>query len=410
MSGKRNPREYLEKHEEEIDENLYEVLEAFLKKVEFNLADRSTYDYISRFRGYIENYSSDDFDPREPTEDGLRKIVRGIENEDDFTNDTKETAYKTLKTVYREYKDGEYYDLTDFFTVSGSDARVEEHMILSPQEVEEIIGNLQNIRDKAFVRLMYEVAATPGEILDAKVKDVNLEEEQFFVRGNKTHRDQTMELQSRGLKYLRDYLKMHPSVDDIYNTHQDQPLWVKLQSHSCKECGEPYSRHARNEEQTCGEYRPDETESVGYRSFYKAFNKAVERSEIERNIQMKYLRKSMITRVCEEGAGYERLNKFARWVPGSTQAQHYVALSGEELNGWIRDKFKDSEDDQKSKQVCELCGFKNDPDNIECGRCERPLDAPKSQRQKEAKEILNRVAQLEDDELKKAIEIAEMKG
>jgi len=390
------PDKYLEKHKEEMPEKWFEPLKKFSKKSKLDIADRTLYDYLSKMKNISEKFVPDGFDPANPTQEEIREIATGIKR-CDLSNDTKHSYYKTLKKFYKVYNNGEHYELTDCFKVSGSTKGVEKHMILSPKEVDGIINQAQNVRDKAFFRLLYECAVTPGELLQNKIKDVDLEEETIYIRGNKNHRSQTMELHNKGLSYLREYLRSHPDVDDIFSTNSDTELWVKIRNLHCRNCGKRESEH---EENGCNNYEP-EADSVGYRSFYKSFKRAVKNSSIDKNVKMKYLRKSMLTRLCSKGIGYEQLNNFARWQPGSNQAAHYVSISNDKLRNWVKNEFKGEGKSGKEVIECHNCGARNPADRVECKKCHRPLNVPESEKMRKASEIADKLAEFDENRLRK---------
>jgi integrase/recombinase XerD len=280
-------------------------------------------------------------------------------------------------------------------------------MILSPKEVRDIVSSAKNPRDKAYIRLLYETATTPGELLDGEIQDVDLEQETIYVRGNKQHKSQTMELHNEGLHYLREYLKQHPAVDDPFTTTSEEPLWVKTESYQCKNCGEREYLHENEDCDACDSFEPDEIEEIGYRAMNTMFKRCVERAGIDRDIKQKYLRKSMLTRLAPE-LGYEQLNNFARWVPGSSQAQHYVSLSNDELRSMVRDRFKGGEGEEKELIECKNCGSRNDPERLECKKCHRPLNVAKSKKMERADQIAERLSEFDDEKLDRIEENMEL--
>lgn len=379
MMVNRNPENYLKRYKEKFSQENYVALKEFVDSVEFSLAERTIYDYLTTINSMLKRFAPKGFNLSEPTEKQIKTIAKGIKNSD-LAGDTKRTHFKVLKTFYREYKEGEFYELTNCFTVSGSSRKVENQMILTPKEVRDIINSTTNIRDKAFFRLLYECACTPGELLQAQLQDVDLEEETIYIRGNKNHRDQAMELHNEGVAHLREYLRYHPKVEDIFSTNSEDPLWIVLKN---------------------SEGKSKEVKKVGYRSIYKSFQRALKQSSLKRNVKMKYLRKSMITRLCEEGAGYEQLNSFARWVPGSNQAGHYVSISNNKTRELIKEKFKGEKNTGKDIIECYNCGARNPASEIECKRCHRPLNAPKSEKMRKASEMADRLASFNEERLNK---------
>lgn len=139
----------------------------------------------------LEQFTTHDFNLSNPTQEEIKELARKIRDAEDISGDTRETYYKTLKKFYNTYENGEYSELTDCFSVSGSNGQVEKHMILSQSEISQIINQTNNIRNKAFFRLMYEVAATPGELLQAKLQDIDKAVEEYDCQKieSEKHRD-----------------------------------------------------------------------------------------------------------------------------------------------------------------------------------------------------------------------------
>jgi integrase/recombinase XerD len=137
------------------------------------------------------------------------------------------------------------------------------------------------------------------------------------------------------------------------------------------------------------------------------FKKAVRKSDVNRDIKQKYLRKSMLTRLAPK-LGYEQLNNFARWKPGSSQAQHYVSLNNDELRSMVKEEFKGGESEGKQIIICENCDSRNPPDNLECKKCHRPLNKEKSMKMQKANEIAERLSQWDEEKLDKVEENMEL--
>ncbi|MFB6213281.1 MAG: tyrosine-type recombinase/integrase [Candidatus Nanohaloarchaea archaeon] len=395
-----DPDQYLENIQDDISEENWEALKQFRR--EADIANSTTYDYLSRLNNILQTCAPDGFQLSEPSKDEILDLANNIQKEKDNPS-TMKSWLKSVKKFYGVYKGGEYYELTDSFTVSAGGASgttVEPDMILSPPEVQSIVNSAQTIRTKAYIRVMYEVAATPGELLQGKLKDVDLTEETIYVRGNKNHRSQTMELHSEGVNYLREYLKMHPAVDDPFSTTSEEPLWVKSGGIDCKNCGESQTAHINGNMESCDSFEADEAAAVGYRTMNKAFKKAVQNSDIERDVKAKYLRKSMLTRLAPE-VGYEQLNNFARWQPGSSQAQSYISINNEKLRNMVKERFKGESEESQKWIVCENCNARNDPERIECKKCHRPLNVAKSEKMKKVKSIADRLSQVDEQKLEK---------
>jgi len=96
--------------------------------------------------------------------------------------------------------------------------------------------------------------------------------------------------------------------------------------------------------------------------------------------------------------GYEQLNKFAGWKPGSDRAKVYVHLNNDDVNKAIREEYglTGGENEQKS-QNCPFCGTENKSQHSECRNCGRPLSLEQQAQQKEKQDVLERLTELEED-------------
>jgi len=80
--------------------------------------------------------------------------------------------------------------------------------------------------------------------------------------------------------------------------------------------------------------------------------------------------------------GYEQLNKFAGWKPGSDRAKVYVHLNNDDVNKAIRDRYSLNTSHDEPKDVeCPFCNTVNQKGHSECRTCGRPLSQSKSEKQ-----------------------------
>jgi ribosomal protein S27AE len=95
--------------------------------------------------------------------------------------------------------------------------------------------------------------------------------------------------------------------------------------------------------------------------------------------------------------GYEQLNKFAGWKPGSDRAKVYVHLNNDDVNRAIREQYGLSSDDSERTQVnCPFCGSTNQASHTECRTCGRPMSLRQQVKQEEKLSMLERLAELEE--------------
>jgi hypothetical protein len=134
-----------------------------------------------------------------------------------------------------------------------------------------------------------------------------------------------------------------------------------------------------------------------YDGFYRRFKDACERADIPDNKQRPYnLRHTRLTEVATF-MGYEQLNKFAGWKPGSDRAKVYVHLNNDDVNQAIRDEYglETSAEDEQSVN-CTFCGTENESQHTECRNCGRPLSLKDKTEKEEKQAVLERLSELDE--------------
>jgi integrase len=243
--------------------------------------------------------------------------------------------------------------------------------------------------------MLYESAARPGELLSRNIGDVTTTEKGDFVylEGNKNTPDRTNQLVRAG-RVLREWLAQHPLGGEIGNINDPSaPLWVKNEQQACRHCGNIPQHH----DDDCCEYEPDFADRMSYAGFLRRFKRACERGDIPDNKWRPYnLRHTRLTEVATF-MGYEQLNKFAGWKPGSDRAKVYVHLNNEDVNEAIREQYGlDAPDDERKQINCPFCDATNQAGHSECRRCGRPLTMEQQVKREEKQSALERLAELEE--------------
>jgi integrase len=283
---------------------------------------------------------------------------------------------------------------TKFFAVGSPETTVTREDLFTDDELQRLFRSFGNLRDRALTMVFYESAARPGEILSRTIADFTANADGDFIHltGLKDTPDRTNQLVRSG-RVLREWLAQHPLGGEL-GAIQDPsaPLWVKTEQHRCRRCGDIPHRH---EDEQC-DYAPDRHDPLTHAAYYRRFQKACERAEIPENKRRPYnLRHTRLTEVATF-MGYEQLNKFAGWKPGSDRAKVYVHLNNDDVNRAIREEYGLSNGDDEQKSIdCPFCGAENQREHSECRQCGRPMSLEQQAEQKDALNVLERLRELE---------------
>jgi integrase len=351
---------------------------------------------IQALKTLLKKFSPDGFRLRGATEDELKQILAGL-NRSDYADATKHKFKGSIKKFYKVENGGhEHPEKVDFFKVTRKkDTPITRDELFTDDDLKDLFSGFSSTRDRALCMVLYESAARPGEILSRNIGDFTSNGKGDFIhlQGLKGTPDRTNQLVRAG-RTIREWLAQHPLGGELGDIKDPSaPLWVKTEQQSCKHCGKIPHHHS----DSC-EYEPDYRDRVKYDSFLRRFHDACERAEIPDNKRRPYnLRHTRLTEVATF-MGYEQLNKFAGWKPGSDRAKVYVHLNNDDVNKAIRDEYGlDSQSDEEKNRTCPFCGTKNKPTHSECRNCGRPMTLKQETEKQEKQKVLERLTELEEN-------------
>jgi integrase len=389
----------LENLENEVSTENYNTIYAFINDVAAEgVGDSQQERQIYALKTVLKKFSPKDFTLEGATEQELKRIVAEL-NRSDYAESTKSKIRGTLKKFYKIQNGGdEHPDKVSFFSVHNNrkkESTISRDDIFTKEELRDLMKNFHNTRDRAFTITLYETASRPGELLNCSIGDftTNGKGDFIFLEGLKGTPDRTNQLVRAG-RTLREWIAHHPlggEMGDIED--RSAPLWVKKEQQMCKKCGERLSQH----DDSCS-YEPDLREEMSYQAYRRRFKSACESAGIPENKRRPYnLRHTRLTEVATF-MGYEQLNKFAGWVPGSGRAKVYVHLNNDDVNKAIRDKYNvEAEGDEEDKSIkCAFCGTSNESQFSECRDCGRPLSLENKANKQDRQEVLERLAELDE--------------
>lgn len=351
--------------------------------------------HVYAWKTVLSKFAPDSFEIRGATEQELKNLIADL-NRSDYAEATKHKFRCAVKKFYTVENQGQAPDKVQFFSVhrSNKPTSVSREDLFTDEELKRLLRNFSGTRDRAFTYVLYESAARPGELLSRNIGDFTSDGKGDFIylEGAKGTPDRTNQLVRSG-RPLREWIASHPlggEPGDIEDPNA--PLWVKTEQQACKNCGDIPHHHS----DSC-EYEPDQSDRMKYDGFRRRFKRACEKADIPENKQRPYnLRHTRLTEVATF-MGYEQLNKFAGWKPGSDRAKVYVHLNNDDVNKAIREQYglSGDEDEDRNKK-CPFCGTENEPQHSECRQCGRPLSLKDEAEKEDKQNVLERLAELED--------------
>jgi len=140
--------------------------------------------------------------------------------------------------------------------------------VLTREEVFSIIKSCNNIKHKAMIMVIYSSGLRVSEAAALKIQDIDSKNMRLFVDYGKGSKDRYILLSETCLSFLREYWKMYRPK------HPEGWLFP-------------------------GAYN---VSHITYRAIENAFNKAVKRAQITKNVSVHTLRHAFATHLLEDGA------------------------------------------------------------------------------------------------------------
>ena len=386
----------LEILQNQVSEQNYEVINDFINHCAAEgIGESQQQRLIYALKTLLIKFTGQGFTLEDASEDELKSMIAEL-NRSDYAESTKAKFRASVKKFYKVQNGGEHPSKVDFFSVhrSRKQTSVSRDDLFTKEELLNLLSKFQNTRDRAFTYALYETAARPGELLGCSIGDFtsNGKGDFIYLEGLKDTPDRTNQLVRSG-RPLREWIAQHPLGGEAGNIKDSSaPLWVKLQQQKCRNCNKPL----RNHRNSC-EYEPDHRDEMNYPAYRRRFKAACENADIPENKRRPYnLRHTRLTEVATF-MGYEQLNKFAGWVPGSSRAKVYVHLNNDDVNQAIRDRYSlNTSEDEPSDVECPFCNTVNQNGHSECRSCGRPLSLQSKSEKQGKQKILERLSELEE--------------
>jgi len=177
---------------------------------------------IARFFKFYSN-----IDPNELTDENVKEYILHLLKKKKISLSYQKQVISAIKFYFekilrRETK--KYY-----FEIPRNKER-KLPIVLSKEEVREIINCTNNLRHKTILSTIYSAGLRLSEVVNLKIADIDSERKLIYVRGGKGKKDRTTILSEELLLMLRDYFnKYKPKVWLFESSSQKQYSTISVQ-------------------------------------------------------------------------------------------------------------------------------------------------------------------------------------
>jgi len=287
---------------------------------------------------------SDALDDRDTAEDIVRWINRQYDNEE-----TNRDFRVTVRVFGKHMTDGEDPpEAIDWISATTSRSYKPQpdpsNMLHWDDHIVPMIEDCPNNRDAALIATAWDSGCRSGEFRSLTVGDITDHKhgKQITVDGKTGQRTVTL---IPSVPHLNRWLQDHPAPDD-----PDAPLWSKLHS----------------------------AEEMSFQMFKKILEKAADRADVDRPVNLTNFRKSSASHLASQGMSQAHIEEHHGWTRGSDVAARYISVFADDAERELaRIHGRDVEEDEPDPIApieCPRCGRDTPRDEEFCVWCEQAID------------------------------------
>lgn len=332
------------KQSEHVSEENKQAISRFLDKCTAEGVGKVTLrKYISNFHTLLKMVEKD-FSLLDAEREDLETLVAEVERSD-YSASTKKGYKVAIKKFYKVMQGDpeldKYPDKVKWFDTNISDSDKRDPEPVDRSEIEDIIDQCKNDRDRAMYKVLYEAGIRAGELMSLRIRDIDFEKNGVRMKVHGTKKGVRRILLVESERYLRSWLSKHPFSED-----DNAPLWVKVDGRNIDEenpddmaLGYDYMRINLKRK----------AEHAGIR------RKTTEKGNTTSEVYPHLFRHSRATHVATEMTE-AAMKEFFGWAQSSDMPKTYVHLSGRDIDREIMGMYgiEQEEEEEKEKQ-CKRC-------------------------------------------------------
>jgi site-specific recombinase XerD len=299
--------------------------------------------YVCRFKKLLQ-MTKKDFDKM--GKDDLKDMVRIIETSN-YKDWTKQCYKITIKKFFQsikgcEWNSKEYPEEVSWIKIVSRNSKRLPEEILTYEEIEKMVKNASNLRDKAFIFVLYESGARISEIMGLKIKHVSFDKDGAVIIVNGKTGSRRIRLVLSASK-LVNWIENSPS-----KANRESYVWTNLEKD-----GKPLS----------------------YKRVSNILREVARKASVKKRVNPHSFRHSRATHLSKHLPDAVMKSYFG-WTQSSKMASVYYHLSGADVDSAILGMYgKKSEEKENmiSLKSCPRCGSDSSPESDFCCKCGLPL-------------------------------------
>ena len=358
----------------QVPEDVVKTIRKFIRHLNLtDIGDKRQYFYAVRLRKVYEIMQGSFL---KPTKDDIMELMDVLKHRD-YEENTVEDYKSTIKRFYK-------WLLTDDQGIPPEVAWIKRKArvgrtkkpedLITEEEINSLLDNCTNARDRALFSLLYDSGCSIGEILTIRIKDLVFDNYGGIVKVTGKTGFRNVRIFGNSTIYIRNWLDSHPD--------QNNPdAWLF--------CG--YA------------YRTTIKQQMTYDDVHSALRKALKRAGITKRIHPHLFRHTRASIIAQKAVPTSIFEAEMGWVPGSRQVRTYVHLTGKQVDDSYLEamgiKKKEEFHEEMKPRLCPRCSEPNVSTATRCRKCWLPMNevGVREQETQEIEQLENLLVSVKDN-------------
>ena len=311
------------------------------------LSDHRVIFYIIRLRK-ISRLMENNF--LNPSLEDIKDLIAALSSDKKIGPRTVEDHKQAIRRFYQwKMTENEFETTLSWMKIKTNVNRLKKSEdLITKAELNKLVENAMNPRDRALFSLMYDSGCRIGEILTLRIKDLAFDQFGAMIHVSGKTGERKVRIVGDSISYLREWISSHPG-------RNDPESWVFI-----------------------GIAKPIRGNQMTYDELRSALQKSKKRAGIKKRVHphlFRHTRASLLASKVAEAP----LEAQMGWIHGSRQTRTYVHLSGRDQDNAILKAYgieikEDGAISEEMPKSCARCGELNPSNSAYCRKCWLPFD------------------------------------
>jgi integrase/recombinase XerD len=166
--------------------------------------------YIANFKRFVSYYKN--IDPTEITKDQIKDYMLYLVRERKLSASAHNQAINAIKFYYEKV----LKRAREVYQIERPRKSSKLPQVLSVEEIKKILTSIKNLKHKCIIYIIYSAGLRLGEVINLKIRDIDKDRKQIFLRSAKGNKDRYTLLSDTIIQLLEEYYEEYKPKEYLF--------------------------------------------------------------------------------------------------------------------------------------------------------------------------------------------------